>query len=269
MKVAVRVMGLILLSLFLLLAFSLPVRGAPHVSQERGNVVKGVEQLDFLAKPGKYATPPMSVLMSTCPSSHFFPLVLNPPAPPSAPPRTPFVPLRNGGFENGRIAWQESSTYEYELILHQDYEYLRFAPHCGEWLVWLGGLEGETSMISQEVTVPVNASYLGYWHLIESADDTCSDDFGFVRVNESVVDGYYLCVNTSTSEWRKRVVDLSLYAGQTVTLDIRAVNDTTPGSISNLFIDDIAFQTTPSSRTSAAHREDLAISGVSRRRAGE
>ena len=52
------------------------------------------------------------------------------------------------------------------------------------------------------------------------------------------VEVYDLC--SDTGGWVKRVVNLSSYAGQSVTIQIRAESD---GSlISNLFIDHVAFQ---------------------------
>jgi hypothetical protein len=106
----------------------------------------------------------------------------------------------------------------------------------------LGGEYDDNSYIQQQVTVPAGQSYLSYWHWIASAD-YCGYDFGGVLVNGSVVEAYELCIDTNTGGWVQRVVDLSIYAGTSVTLEIRAECDSTNNS--NLFIDQVAFQSNP------------------------
>ena len=86
--------------------------------------------------------------------------------------------------------------------------------------------------------------YLAYWHWIAS-EDSCGWDFGGVLVNGTVVDVYDLCDSASTGGWVHHVVNLSAYAGQAVTFQIRVETDSSLNS--NLFIDDVSFQSTPTS----------------------
>ena len=59
-------------------------------------------------------------------------------------------------------------------------------------------------------------------------------------VNDEVVDQYDLCEPQNTNGWERHVVDLDLYAGQPVTLQIGIVTDSSLSS--SLFVDDVAFQ---------------------------
>jgi Zn-dependent metalloprotease len=148
----------------------------------------------------------------------------------------------NGDFENGSTGWVEYSTHGADLIVTGFPGSV--TPHSGIWAVWLGGLSNEVSYIQQQVTVPPGSSYLTYWHWIAS-QDFCGYDFGGVLINGTVVDVYTLCASTNTGGWVKHVVNLSAYAGQSVSLQIRAETDSSLNS--NLFVDDVSFQASASS----------------------
>ncbi|MBE2223981.1 MAG: immune inhibitor A, partial [Anaerolineae bacterium] len=80
---------------------------------------------------------------------------------------------------------------------------------------------------------------LSYWHYI-SSEDVCGFDFGFVVVNNSIVNTYNLCASNNTNGWVQKTVNLSAYAGQTVNLQIRAETD--GYLLSSLYVDDVSFQ---------------------------
>ena len=88
--------------------------------------------------------------------------------------------------------------------------------------------------------VPTESPYLAYWQWIDSQETGCSYDYGKVFINNTVVNSYGLCKSSNTGGWVKHIVNLSSYAGQTVTLQIRATTDSTINS--NLFVDDVVFQ---------------------------
>jgi bacillolysin len=149
--------------------------------------------------------------------------------------------LVNGNFESGQTAWTEYSSHGYTII--RPAANLPKNPHSGSWAAWLGGAFDEVSFVQQQVTVPAGAPYLAYWHWIDS-NDICGYDFGGVIVNSSnVVNVYDLCSSKNTGGWVKHVVNLSAFAGQMVLLQIRAETDSSLNS--NLFIDDVSFQSTP------------------------
>jgi hypothetical protein len=145
--------------------------------------------------------------------------------------------ILNGDFELGPVDWEQSSTHGWDLIL-QSFPGTVTA-YNGTWAAWLGGDDDEIAYIQQQVSVSSGLPFLSYWHWIAS-EDACGYDIGSVRVNGSIVEEYELCENNNTSGWVQRVVNLSAYAGTTVTVQLRVETD---GSLnSNLFIDQVAFQ---------------------------
>lgn len=93
------------------------------------------------------------------------------------------------------------------------------------------------------MTVPASAPYLSFWNYIGSADIPSFYDVGYVDVNGATMIDFSLDTSTTSSAWTKQVVDLSAYAGQTVTLRIGVECDDSFNS--NWFLDDVGFQSTP------------------------
>jgi hypothetical protein len=149
--------------------------------------------------------------------------------------------LVNGSFESGATGWAEYSTHGWPIIINSGFPGT-VKPHGGSWAAWLGGELDDISYVQQSVGVSAGAPYLAYWHWIASAD-VCGFDYGGVLANGAVVDVYDLCSSANTGGWVKHVVNLSAYAGQVVTLQIRAETDSMYNS--NLFVDDVAFQSSP------------------------
>jgi len=155
---------------------------------------------------------------------------------------TPTQNLINGDFETGATGWTEYSSHGWDLIISADFPG-SITPHGGSWAVWLGGDLDDVSYIEQQVTVLPSVPYLAYWHWIASAD-VCGYDVAKVIVDATnVVDTYDLCSSSETGGWVMRVVNMSAYAGQTVSLQLRVETDASDNS--NLFIDDVVFQSTP------------------------
>jgi len=166
--------------------------------------------------------------------------------------------LCNGDFEQGTTCWTEYSTHGWPLIVNKNFP-SGVAPLSGSWAVWLGGDVDETSSIQQQATIPADRYYLAYYHWILS-EDSCGHDFGRVVVNGSViVDVYDLCSSQDTGGWVKHVVNLSAYTGQSISLEIQAVTDLYYNS--NLFVDDVAFQSGSSALESSlgVHNPAMAL----------
>lgn len=143
--------------------------------------------------------------------------------------------IANGDFENGRDgSWQEYSAYGWDIIV--DSFELPIPPHSGSWAAWLGGDSNEVSYILQGVTIPAEASTLSFWHWIGS-DDACGYDFGWVKINNTNVLIIDLCEDNNTDGWIKNTLDISAYAGQTVTLQFRVETDDL--LYSSYFVDDV------------------------------
>lgn len=149
--------------------------------------------------------------------------------------------LANADFEQGHTGWTEYSLNGFDIIYSAGS--LPIAPRSGSWAAWLAGSDNEVSYVQQSVYISPSKPYLAYWHWISSSQSSCGGDLGGVVINGStVVDVYNLCASTNTGGWSKHVVNLSAYAGQTVMLRIEA--DTDSAINSNLFVDDVSFQST-------------------------
>jgi hypothetical protein len=90
------------------------------------------------------------------------------------------------------------------------------------------------------VAIPPDASTLGYWHWIDSVE-TCgfSYDLAWVRINDTDLSSIDLCDQNNTGGWVHQTVDISAYAGTTVTLEFRVETDFS--NPSNYFVDDVTF----------------------------
>lgn len=143
--------------------------------------------------------------------------------------------ILNGDFENGPDgSWEESSSQGYELIVHRDY--LPTTPHSGDWAAWLGGVHEEIAYILQSVAVPSDISRLRYWYWIGS-EDICGYDFAWLKINDTDLQTYDLCESTNSGGWIQQTVDISAYAGTTISLQFRVETDVS--LISNFLVDDI------------------------------
>ncbi len=144
--------------------------------------------------------------------------------------------------------WVELSDFSFPLITTQLAGSAR--PHGGAWAAWLGGVYGTSTddavtAIVQRVTVSPSKPYLTYWHWVASAEacgafDVAGVAVGYGAPDPDVVDAIDLCARNNTGGWRRRVVDMRKYVGQTVGLIFLAGTDNTLNS--NWFLDDVAFQ---------------------------
>jgi len=115
-------------------------------------------------------------------------------------------------------------------------------PHGGTWATWLAGANSETAQVSQVISLPAATnSVLSYWYWLDSSD-FCNYDYGYVRL---IVGGstiqlkrYNLCASTRTNGWVREQIDVSQYAGKTVTLVFRATTDYSYPS--DFFVDDVS-----------------------------
>ncbi len=172
------------------------------------------------------------------------------PTPTATPTQTPIpvsIPIVNGDFEAGATGWTERSQLGYQLISNRSDLPNSISPYSGEWATWLGGAHSEIAYIEQQVTVPSNAPYLTYWYQSISQEISCTNDFRGVLFNGIVVDVSNLCSSTNTNTWQPKSIDLNAFAGQTGMLQIRV--ETNDSVYSNLFVDDVAFSSTPTNLT--------------------
>lgn len=125
----------------------------------------------------------------------------------------------NGGFESGTSPWTGSTA---TIGAHSGQ-----APHGGTRFAWLGG-NGSTSTesISQTVTVPSGCTQasLAYWLHVDT-DESTSRAYDRFTVKAGGTTLATLSNVDAGSGYVQRSVDLSAYAGQTVTLTFTATED--------------------------------------------
>lgn len=187
--------------------------------------------------PTQTATPPPS------------PTATSTPPPPSPTTTTTPVPppsgslIQDGGFEDGSGIWQESSAAGYELIDTSN-------PHTGQYSADLCGYSSCDDAISQDFTVPTNASSVtvSYWWygVTNRTAQSCRDILtaSLLDSNGNVIGTMKKVCNTSANrQWQQVSFNagslLASHAGQTVTLVFEA---TTTGTqvTSEFFVDDVS-----------------------------
>jgi len=146
--------------------------------------------------------------------------------PPTTPPTggscTPGQVLVNPGFESGNTGWSASSS----VITTASAE----PAHSGSYKAWLDGYgTATTDTLSQTVTIPAGcAASFSYWLHIDT-DETGSTAYDTLKVQVLNSAGTVLATVGSYSNanansgYAQHTVDLSAYAGQTVTIKFTGV----------------------------------------------
>ncbi|MFI9250918.1 M1 family aminopeptidase [Streptomyces sp. NPDC053069] len=166
---------------------------------------------------------------------------------------TPAQVVGNGGFESGTSPWSTSSS---TVITSRTGE----AAHGGSSYAWLDGTGStHTDTLSQSVTIPAgcDAATLTFWLHIDTDETTSSIAYDKLTAKiGSTTLATYSNLDENTGYVQKSI-DVSAYAGQTVSLSFTGTEDS---SLQTSFVlDDIALATsggtTPpgdSTRTPAA-----------------
>ncbi|MFJ8477046.1 putative Ig domain-containing protein [Kitasatospora sp. NPDC094011] len=139
---------------------------------------------------------------------------------------TPAQLLTNPGFEAGSTAgWTETNTSGTSTINSGSNE----PPHSGSYDVWLDGYGStNTDTLAQTVTLPTGCSSytFSFWLHIDTAEPaTSAYDKLTVTANGTTL-ATYSNVNAATG-YQQHSLDLSGYAGQSVTLKFTGAEDYT------------------------------------------
>ncbi|GAA1726570.1 hypothetical protein GCM10009809_22870 [Isoptericola hypogeus] len=126
--------------------------------------------------------------------------------------------------------------------------YSHYPAHGGNFYAWMGGNGVEsTDTLFQDVTVPeTGTTLLDFWLRVNSAEPTttAADSFEAQVTDEagetSIV--YFRTNVDKTTVYSQRVVDLSDWAGQTVTLKFVSTEDA--GEQTDFLVDDVSVYTT-------------------------
>ncbi|MGW2546742.1 M4 family metallopeptidase, partial [Kitasatospora sp. NPDC001574] len=143
--------------------------------------------------------------------------------------------LGNAGFESGAAApWTATSG-----VVDADTDQ---AAHGGAWKAWLNGYGStRTDTLAQTVTIPAGCrASLGYWLHIDSTENTGSVVYDRLTVT---VNGTQLAAYSNLDRadgYTLRKVDLSAYAGQTVTLVFKGTEDVSYRT--SFVLDDLAVE---------------------------
>jgi hypothetical protein len=158
---------------------------------------------------------------------------------------SPLPAIQNGDFELGDNGdWTVYSSAEYSVI-QEDELPPWLDPHSGSWLAWMGGVPDEDSRISQGVILPAGGPvYLRYYYQVDSNKSMCYADWMRFQVGATQLASLGLCDSTNTPSWMPGTVDLSAYAGQTITITFQVTTSLT-GDGSSFFIDDVSLVRAP------------------------
>ncbi|WP_093573586.1 putative Ig domain-containing protein [Amycolatopsis rubida] len=128
--------------------------------------------------------------------------------------------LGNPGFENGTSPWTASSGV---ISTSSNGE----PPHSGTYLAYLDGYgSAHTDTVSQSVTIPSGChATLSYYLHVDTAETTASTAYDKLTVKAgSTTLATYSNLNQANG-YQLRTVDMSAYAGQTVTLTFTGSED--------------------------------------------
>lgn len=163
--------------------------------------------------------------------------------------------LLNGDFEFGPVNWQAASAANPSDSLIYKYGEsplgTRIKPNSGDWVAWMGGYAAtvsEDASLSQSVMVPAGKPYLLYYQIVYGGETDCEADYTRVLVDGKEVAGSRVgvCNASNYGPWVKRSLNLSAYAGKSVTIAINFhADNSTHSPASSVFLDDVSFSATP------------------------
>jgi hypothetical protein len=137
--------------------------------------------------------------------------------------------VTDGGFEQGGEGWHQHTTgtgWKAHDLIGSDAE--GFHPYTGRYAAKLGGYEGVWDVLTQTVSIPLGGQ-LAYWWQMGTYEILPHHDTFLVEL--LALDGSRVAVLASHDDqdlegiWQQDVVDVSAFAGQTLTLRFHAYND--------------------------------------------
>ncbi len=135
--------------------------------------------------------------------------------------------LLNGNFELGGTGWYthtDGSGPKVHALIGTVAD--GFHPYLGRYAARLGGYEGVWDILTQTVTIPYQGR-LSFWWWMKSYEMLPHHDRFAVRIY-APADTSLLILHDDQAvqqQWQQDVIDVSAYAGQTVTLAFEAYND--------------------------------------------
>lgn len=156
--------------------------------------------------------------------------------------------VADGGFESGGASWSSSSG----VVTNSSSQ----SPHTGSYFAWLDGYgSAHTDTLSQQVSIPAGctSAQLSFYLYIDT-DESGSTAYDTLTAS---ADGHTLHTWSNAdaaSGYRKQTFDLSSYAGQSVTLAFKGVEDAYVQT--SFVIDDVALDVSDGGTTPPGGGDD-------------
>lgn len=156
--------------------------------------------------------------------------------------------LTNGSFETGDAPWVETGlTIRTNTVPTNPTD---VNAHAGTWVAWLGGTDGETSVLRTTLAIPAGTQSVTvnfYYQVRTRGTDGDADDSGSVfvtNVGEAMALVPLLSFNRSNAgtSWtlRSQTFDATAYAGTSKDLVFRAQSDSSPSnSYLSFYVDSV------------------------------
>ena len=164
----------------------------------------------------------------------------------------PLPTFTNGTFSSGDPkGWTES--HHNFLIVDNVKEINEIEPHSPPGVAWLGGIDGVTTSISQQLQVKgryIDLS-LRYWFWIASDEKNCGRDRSELQIDKEIIRIRHLCEDNDSNQWIFDCIDLSIHEARTIMFTFRALLDAE--DISNFFVDDVSISSSPCEPPSDEH----------------
>jgi len=129
--------------------------------------------------------------------------------------------IANPGFESGSTGWSATPS-----VIGQNAPYE--PAHSGTWDAWLDGYgRSHTDTVSQSITIPSGCSNytLSFWLHIDTAERTTTTAFDTLTVTLGLTTLATYSNLNKASGYQQHSFDVSSFAGQTVTLTFKGVED--------------------------------------------
>lgn len=153
--------------------------------------------------------------------------------------------VANGDFESGAVSWTQTSGLAGVDIITNDPN----TAHSGNWYAWLGGYNSGTDTLTQDVTIPADATSasLQFWYRIDTFETSTTAVHDTMTV--SLADpssgatlatlASFSNLDDTTGLWvRSTAYDVTAFQGRTVRLKFSALNDS--ANITSFLIDDVS-----------------------------
>ncbi len=158
--------------------------------------------------------------------------------------------IPDGSFENTPSLWTEADNTNGIC-----------SPRIGDWQAdtgvpafdgtqyfWGGDycvIDAQTKIVNSNsasisLTLPTETPVISFWYWAQRTDPDTREDFAYVKVNDGEVWNYELTRANNTNGWVKETLDLSNFAGQTITLEFSVLQGTTSAA-GSMFFDFVEF----------------------------